>query len=289
VSADIDAENRARAKKPAPRVKKTAKRTRQRTGSTLKSKRSRSPVGSGPAVVPAAVMHQPVPPWQPTYGRMVAGFGVAAIAIAMIAFPRYPTAGAADSDPTPDHRDTATVVAPSPPSTATSPAPLAKAVPAPRVLNARDVPPPTQKPVVTNRKPEPVKRVTTMAAVSAVDHALEPESATTKPDASGSVPAAPSPAPSGGLPSPVTITGCLEISFDGDEFRLADTEGADAPKSRSWRSGFLKKRSAPLSLVGAPDPLALKKGVGRRVAATGQLAGRELTMSSFRVVSPSCN
>lgn len=87
----------------------------------------------------------------------------------------------------------------------------------------------------------------------------------------------------------MTITGCLEVSTDGDTFRLSDVEGVDAPKSRSWRSGFLKKRPAPVMLVEPPDRQALTTNVGRRVAATGQLASRDLKVSSFRVVSASCN
>jgi len=89
--------------------------------------------------------------------------------------------------------------------------------------------------------------------------------------------------------APVTITGCLEVSVDDDEFRLSETEGVDAPKSRSWRTGFLKKRSAPVALVEPPDPQALHQQVGKRVAATGLLTSRELKVSSLRVVAPSCD
>jgi len=90
-------------------------------------------------------------------------------------------------------------------------------------------------------------------------------------------------------PSPVTITGCLEISVDQDLFRLTDTEGEDAPRSRSWRTGFLKKRSAPVTLLEPPDPFALRKLVGHRVSATGVLASREMRLRSLRVVAPSCD
>jgi hypothetical protein len=90
-------------------------------------------------------------------------------------------------------------------------------------------------------------------------------------------------------PALVTITGCLEVSTDGDEFRLADVEGTDAPKSRSWRTGFLKKRPAPVTLVDPPDRQALRTNVGHRVAATGQLASRDLRVSSLTVVGSSCN
>jgi hypothetical protein len=90
-------------------------------------------------------------------------------------------------------------------------------------------------------------------------------------------------------PPPVTITGCLETSTSGDEFRLTDTEGADAPKSRGWRTAFLKKRAVPTTLVDAPDGPALMPNVGKRVAATGLLASRELTVTTLRVVDESCN
>jgi hypothetical protein len=89
--------------------------------------------------------------------------------------------------------------------------------------------------------------------------------------------------------SQVTITGCLETGANENQFRLTDTEGANAPKARSWRTGFLKKRSAPMDLIGAPDLGALQKQVGRRVAVTGVQTNRELKVGSVRVVSPSCN
>jgi hypothetical protein len=89
--------------------------------------------------------------------------------------------------------------------------------------------------------------------------------------------------------APVTVTGCLEVSVSEDRFRLTDTEGGDAPKARSWRTGFLKKRSATVDLVGPTHGLSLDKQVGKRVAATGVLTNRTLTVGSLRVVSPNCN
>ena len=44
------------------------------------------------------------------------------------------------------------------------------------------------------------------------------------------------------LPDAVVIEGCLEQN--GEAFRLKNTTGEDAPKSRSWKSGFLKKGPA---------------------------------------------
>jgi hypothetical protein len=116
---------------------------------------------------------------------------------------------------------------------------------------------------------------------------------------SAAIPAAPEPPTAGpALASasamttgvaPVTITGCLEVSVDHDEFRLSEIEGGDAPKSRSWRTGFLKKKSAPVALVEPADPQALHQQVGKRVAATGLLTSGELKVSSVRVVAPSCD
>jgi hypothetical protein len=86
----------------------------------------------------------------------------------------------------------------------------------------------------------------------------------------------------------VTVSGCLEATVDGAEFRLTDTDGADAPKARNWRSGFLKKRSAPVELVELSDPVGLRKYVGHRVTATGVLTGRELRVGSLQASGTSC-
>jgi hypothetical protein len=92
--------------------------------------------------------------------------------------------------------------------------------------------------------------------------------------------------PSAAKAAPVTITGCLEV--DKDTFRLKDTEGADAPKSRSWKSGFMKKGQAKLELVAAPGA-NLAAQVGRRVSVTGMLDDREMQVRSVRRVAASCD
>ena len=80
----------------------------------------------------------------------------------------------------------------------------------------------------------------------------------------------------------VTVTGCID-SEDG-AFRLTDASGAEAPTSRSWKSGFLKKRPASIALEDAAGTLALRSHVGRRVAATGTLIDREMRARSLRVI-----
>jgi hypothetical protein len=89
-------------------------------------------------------------------------------------------------------------------------------------------------------------------------------------------------------PAPVTITGCLEGTTDGTQFRLSDTDGDAAPKARGWKSGFLKKRPAAVSLS-APDTSALRKYVGHRVSATGVLASREMRVRSFQPTGAMCD
>jgi hypothetical protein len=86
-----------------------------------------------------------------------------------------------------------------------------------------------------------------------------------------------------------TLSGCLESTVDGAEFRLTDTDGSDAPKARSWRSGFLKKRSAPVELVEVSDPAGLRKYVGHRMVATGLLEDGKLRVRSLQAAGSPCN
>ena len=114
------------------------------------------------------------------------------------------------------------------------------------------------------------------AARSAADEAVTP-TASDEPAAKARTP----------KPSPVTITGCLERS--DDNFRLKDTAGADAPKSRSWKSGFLKKGPKPIDVIDASHRLKLGDHVGQRVSVTGVLVDREIQVRSMKRVAPSCS
>jgi hypothetical protein len=88
-------------------------------------------------------------------------------------------------------------------------------------------------------------------------------------------------------PSPVTIAGCLERSDNA--FRLKDATGADVPKSRSWKSGFLKKNSASIDLRESGNGLRLRDQVGKRVSVTGTLSDRQMRVQSVRRVGASCS
>ena len=84
----------------------------------------------------------------------------------------------------------------------------------------------------------------------------------------------------------VTVTGCL--ARDGQTFRLKDVSGAEAPKARSWRSGFMRKRPSTVNLVDGSNALKLHNHVGERVAATGTMKDRALRARSLRVIARSC-
>lgn len=84
----------------------------------------------------------------------------------------------------------------------------------------------------------------------------------------------------------MTITGCLER--DNQTFWLKDTSGADTPKSRSWKSGFLRRRPAAIELVDAHS-VKLTDHVGERVAVTGMLQDGEMQVRSLQRVAASCN
>jgi hypothetical protein len=86
--------------------------------------------------------------------------------------------------------------------------------------------------------------------------------------------------------APVTITGCLAQVDDG--FWLTDTAGADVPRERSWKSGFLKKHPSRVELVHASSRLGLSSHIGHRVAATGPLTNREMQVQSLVRLGGSC-
>lgn len=87
--------------------------------------------------------------------------------------------------------------------------------------------------------------------------------------------------------STTTITGC--VAADEGTFWLKNASGADVPKSRSWKSGFFKKRPASIELLDATHELRLTSYVGQRVAATGTLEDRELRARSVRRIAASCD
>ena len=130
------------------------------------------------------------------------------------------------------------------------------------------------EPTTTSRAAEPTR--TSRPAVPATTPAIEPAAS-----------ANPTPNTAAQNATPVTIQGCLQAGNEG--FWLKDVSGADAPTSRSWKSGFLKKRSASVEVVDAPDSLRLANYLGQRVAAAGSLTDRRLQVRSLHRVAGSSN
>lgn len=89
-------------------------------------------------------------------------------------------------------------------------------------------------------------------------------------------------------PAPLTITGCLDR--DGDEFRLTNAAGMGVPKTRSWKSGFLKKTNASaITVVDSNRRSRLQDHLGQRVSVTGTLVNREMQVGTLRSLSESCS
>jgi hypothetical protein len=84
----------------------------------------------------------------------------------------------------------------------------------------------------------------------------------------------------------VTVSGCLER--DDAAYRLRDTNGAQAPKERSWRTGFMRKRNSDLDIVDASKKLKLRDHVGHRVSLTGTVLEGEMRAASMRHLAASC-
>lgn len=181
---------------------------------------------------------------------------------------------------------------------AATPAAARPAAPAATAAVTPSVRPIAEKQTISGTpSPRPARRTNAVVAAAAAEatpatvvETHEPEEpAATAVTAGAAEIALPPAAPAAASVDEVTITGCLEIDNEDDRFRLADAEGAGAPKARSWRSGFLKKRAAAIDLVGSLDALSLHSQVGQRIAATGVLTSRTLKVSSVRTVSSSCN
>jgi hypothetical protein len=83
-----------------------------------------------------------------------------------------------------------------------------------------------------------------------------------------------------------TISGCL--AYDDDAYMLKNTSGEAAPQSRSWKSGFFKKRSSSVELLDEGQRFRLASHVGQRVETAGILIDRELRVRSLRVLG-SCD
>ena len=279
-------------KKPA-RAKRTKKVSRVRTArrksliaaavlspSKLLSTAMQPDAGVRPA--PATGDAQMAPQASKATNREVfvaAAIGVVAVvgAALLVAYPSAPVAPPARTASVPENaqreRLTRPVHVEAPVRDAVAPAYAARSV----------APKPKQTPVATTRNSAPDSGLSWRAATTAAAGSAGPEPVAPERNAAAAVVAP------GDANRAVTINGCLEMTVDEDQFRLTDTDGAGAPKARSWKSGFLKKGSAAVELVEFSDAPTLRTYVGHRVAATGVLTGRQLRVRSVQASGSSCD
>jgi hypothetical protein len=86
----------------------------------------------------------------------------------------------------------------------------------------------------------------------------------------------------------VTLTGCVRNGGERNSFMLTKVEGADAPRARGWKTGYLLKRPSNVGVVAAASSIRLKDHVGRRVTVTGTVDQKDRTQikaRSIRVLS----
>ena len=323
VSAARGAENGARAKK-APRKRQGARTTvRKKRTSASESQSSPAPAQlaaveapaqpaavEAPTVPAPAAAAEPVVPvvmarvgppppasaQRPSQLPTLAVVGAAFLVVTLLALPRTPSPRGTDdevagSQPGPADRPI-DLFALSPRPAALPTAPTAPVEASATLARRAAASAPSKQTLAEkpekNRSAESTKSGASIAAAAPVADVTAAAAKLPEPEAIA--PPAPAPVALGTVGAlPVTITGCLEVSVDQDEFRLTDTEGVDAPRSRSWRTGFLRKRSAPVALIEPANRQALQTQVGRRVAATGLLSNHDLKLSALRVVGASCN
>jgi hypothetical protein len=81
----------------------------------------------------------------------------------------------------------------------------------------------------------------------------------------------------------VTVSGCVR-SAERNTFLLTKVEGADAPRARGWKTGYLLKRPSNVGLVSGTSAVRLRDHVGRRISVTGTLERTDRTQIRARSV-----
>jgi hypothetical protein len=267
-------------------LKKMAERAKQRKGRARRRSRGLTPAAG--TIPPGSVMSA-------STTRMVAAGGVGVIAAAILISAGVPSQSHAPARLAAVYESEARQRENVPPSGRRD---IAAAATAPVVA------PESSRPDVAAGKPSAIEPARAVAPARAQVTAVQPEARRAVADVTTAAAAGPSPAeskPVVGEPaaaqtlvSPeqadaavIALTGCLV--FERQTFWLKDAAGADARTTRSWRSGFLKKRAAAVELVDVPGTLELASYVGQRVAATGTLADRKMRPRSLQRVAASCS
>ena len=152
---------------------------------------------------------------------------------------------------------------------------------------AASAPAPAPKSTALERAPEPAAAPETAprpaAAPEPMKHLAPPRTAAAGSDSTEHTPVSTNGEQEG---TPATIAGCLGV--EDDSFWLKNVSGDAAPKSRSWKSGFLRKKSSSIELVDRATTRRLAAYVGQRIETTGLLVDRQMRVKALRVLG-SCD
>ena len=85
----------------------------------------------------------------------------------------------------------------------------------------------------------------------------------------------------------ITLTGCLEA--DGRKYMLTDLEGAQAPKGRNWKTGFVTKTAKDVEVTPSSS-VKLGDHIGRKVSVVGvRNDDTHLQARSIKQLAASCS
>jgi hypothetical protein len=95
------------------------------------------------------------------------------------------------------------------------------------------------------------------------------------------------PAPKAKPVAPASLTGCLHN--DGGHFKLTDLPDSQAPKGRTWKTGYVTKSNKDVEVLGAAN-LKLKDHVGHKVTIVGTRDGStRVKATSLKMVATRCS
>jgi hypothetical protein len=89
-------------------------------------------------------------------------------------------------------------------------------------------------------------------------------------------------------PASITLTGCLQAN--GPKYMLTDTEGPKAEKGRSWKTGFITKKSKDVEVVASSASVKLGDFRGHKVSVVGVRDGEaHLKARTIKQLVGSCS
>ena len=89
-------------------------------------------------------------------------------------------------------------------------------------------------------------------------------------------------------PEQITVTGCLHSQ--GAKYVLTDVSGQQAPKGRSWKTGYMKHGMKDVEVVSSSTGPKLKDHVGHMVTVMGVKDGEtHMKARSIKPMTASCS